>query len=85
MWASLTTFCLAIVMRTDNFRALRGAGMTAKSDLYQQRAAEFETLARETKDPAAKASYEQLAQSYRQLALHLAGASFAKRQSPPNK
>jgi hypothetical protein len=56
--------------------------MASKSDLYLERAAEFEALARETKDPATKASYEHLAQSYRQLAAHLGSASFAKPPSP---
>jgi hypothetical protein len=46
--------------------------MTGKADLYLQKAEEFEAKALAAKDAAAKVSYQELAQSYRQLASHRA-------------
>jgi hypothetical protein len=58
--------------------------MTVKSDHYLQKAAEFEALAFNAKDPVAKAAYADLARSYRQLASHTEGASFGQ-PTPPEK
>jgi len=45
--------------------------MASKSDLYRERAADFENKARLTSDPSAKIAYFELAHAYLQLAEHI--------------
>ncbi len=45
--------------------------MASKSDLYRERAADFENKAQLTSDPSAKIAYFELAHAYLQLAEHL--------------
>lgn len=45
--------------------------MTTKSDLYLKKAVEFEEMAKQVTEPAAKAAYEELARRYRYLAAHI--------------
>lgn len=55
----------------DGIPNVCGRDMTAKSDLYLQKAVEFEAKAREAKDASVKKSYDELARYYRQLAAHV--------------
>jgi hypothetical protein len=45
--------------------------MTTKADRYLQKAEQFEAMARSAQAEAAKAAYEHLAWSYRQLGIHV--------------
>ncbi|HET7680872.1 MAG TPA: hypothetical protein VFK79_12165 [Xanthobacteraceae bacterium] len=45
--------------------------MTTKADYYLQNAEQFEAMARQARAAAAKAAYEHLAWSYRQLGIHV--------------
>jgi hypothetical protein len=53
--------------------------MASKSDLYRERAADFENKARLTSDPGAKIAYFELAHAYLQLAEHLERISAKER------
>jgi hypothetical protein len=53
--------------------------MASKSDLYRERAADFENKARLTSDPGAKIAYFELAHAYLQLAEHLERISAKQR------
>jgi hypothetical protein len=58
----------------------RGRHMASKSDLYRERAADFENKARLTSDPSAKIAYFELAHAYLQLAEHLERVSAKERE-----
>ncbi len=45
--------------------------MTTKADLYLQKAEQFEAMAQQAQADTAKAAYEHLAWSYRQLGIHV--------------
>jgi len=45
--------------------------MTTRADHYLQKAAQFEAMAKKAHAAAAKATYEHLAWSYRQLGIHV--------------
>jgi hypothetical protein len=49
--------------------------MTTRAEHYLQKAEQFEAMARSTRTGAAKAVYEHLAWSYRQLGIHVSRTS----------